>query len=82
MTEIEDAARANSPDARADHLLDQMSLDEQIGLLHGHMPRLMRDKPEHVQIAAGWVPGLVLYLVANEGTTEHNKNNIDKAFNN
>lgn len=58
MSVIDDAERANSPDARADHLLDQMSLDEQIGLLHGHMPRLMRDKPGHVQIAAGWVPGL------------------------
>ena len=48
----------NSPDARAEQLLDQMSLEEQIGLLHGHMPRLMGDKPEQVQIAAGWVPGL------------------------
>ena len=58
MTGINGAPRPNSPDARANELLDQMSLDEQIGLLHGHMPRLMRDKPEHVQIAAGWVPGL------------------------
>ena len=53
-----DAPLPNSPDARAEQLLDQMSLEEQIGLLHGHMPRLMGDKPEQVQIAAGWVPGL------------------------
>lgn len=50
--------RANSPDARAEQLLDQMSLDEQIGLLNGHMPRLMRERPDHVPSAAGWVPGL------------------------
>lgn len=46
------------PDLRAEALLDQMSLDEQIGLLSGHMPLVMKPRPEGVQKSAGWVPGL------------------------
>jgi beta-glucosidase len=48
----------NDPDARAAALLDQMSLDEQIGILSGHMPLVMKPRPEGVQKCAGWVPGL------------------------
>ena len=47
-----------TPDARAEQLLDQMSLDEQIGLLSGHMPLVMKPRPEGVPRCAGWVPGL------------------------
>lgn len=49
---------AGDPDARASALLDQMSVEEQIGLLHGHMPLVMKPRPEGVQKCAGWVPGL------------------------
>lgn len=48
----------DDPDARAAALLDQMSLDEQIGLLSGHMPLVMKPRPDGVQKSAGWVPGL------------------------
>ena len=47
-----------SPDARAERLLDQMSLDEQIDLLSGHMPLVMKPRPDGVPRCAGWVPGL------------------------
>lgn len=46
------------PDASAAALLDQMTLDEQIGILSGHMPLVMKPRPEGVQKSAGWVPGL------------------------
>ena len=46
-----------SPDRRADLLLQRMSLDEQIALLHGHMPILMRPAPAGVIRSAGWIPG-------------------------
>jgi beta-glucosidase len=48
---------AGDPDARASALLDRMSLDEQIALLHGHMPLVMKPRPQGVQKCAGWVPG-------------------------
>lgn len=48
---------AGDPDARAAALLDRMSLDEQIALLHGHMPLVMKPRPQGVQKSAGWVPG-------------------------
>ncbi len=48
---------AGDPDARAAALLDRMSLDEQIALLHGHMPLVMKPRPQGVQKCAGWVPG-------------------------
>ena len=36
-----------------------MTLDQQIALLHGQMPVFMGPKkPAHVQISAGWMPGL------------------------
>jgi beta-glucosidase len=46
------------PDARAAALLDQMSLDEQIGLLHGDFPLMMKPRPDGVQRSAGYVAGL------------------------
>ena len=46
-----------SPDRRADLLLQRMSLDEQIALLHGHMPVLMKAVPPGVIRSAGWIPG-------------------------
>ena len=50
-----------SPDQRADLLLNRMSLDEQVALLHGHMPVLMKPAPPGVIRAAGWVPGQPKY---------------------
>ena len=48
-----------SPDARADLVLALLSLDQQIALLHGEMPVFMGAKrPAHVQISAGYMPGL------------------------
>lgn len=47
-----------TPDRRADLVLDRMSLDEQITLLHGYFPIMMRPMPEGVQRSAGYVPGL------------------------
>ena len=44
------------PDQRAELLLDHMELDEQIRLLHGHFPAMMKDRPAGVQISAGYVP--------------------------
>src|SRR4051812_15312438 len=47
------------PDRRADLVLDRLSPDQQIALLHGSMPALMRaKKPAHVQISAGYLPGI------------------------
>lgn len=48
-----------SPDRRADLVIAQMTLDEQIALLHGSMPRFMGpEKPAHVVISAGYIPGV------------------------
>jgi beta-glucosidase len=47
-----------SPDRRADLVIGQMSLDEQIGLLHGVFPRLMAKPPAGSIPSAGYVPGL------------------------
>ena len=46
-----------SPDKRADLLLKRMSLDEQVALLHGHFPVIMRPPPQGVPASAGWIPG-------------------------
>jgi beta-glucosidase len=50
-----------SPDRRADLLLQHMSLDEQIALLHGHFPVIMRPPPTGVPASAGWIPGQPKY---------------------
>jgi beta-glucosidase len=52
-----------TPDQRADLLLNRMSLDEQIALLHGHMPVLMKAVPPGVPRSAGWIPGQPKYGV-------------------
>jgi beta-glucosidase len=47
------------PDARAELVLARLSLDQQIALLHGAMPVFLGPKkPAHVQLSAGWLPGL------------------------
>ena len=46
-----------SPDRRADLLLRRMSLDEQIALLHGHFPVLMKTRPPGIPMSAGYIPG-------------------------
>ena len=46
-----------SPDRRADLLLQRMSLDEQIALLHGHFPVLMKSRPAGTPLSAGLIPG-------------------------
>ena len=50
-----------SPDRRAELLLQRMSLDEQVALLHGHFPVIMRPPPEGVPASAGWFPGRPKY---------------------
>jgi beta-glucosidase len=47
-----------SPDRRAELLLQHMTLDEQVSLLHGHMPQFMRPMPAGVTVSAGYVPGI------------------------
>ncbi|WP_372783388.1 beta-glucosidase [Phenylobacterium sp.] len=47
-----------SPDRRADLVIGQMNLDEQVGLLHGVFPRLMAKPPAGSIPSAGYVPGL------------------------
>jgi len=46
------------PDARAELVLKQMTLDEQIRLLHGQFPTFMGKRPPGVQMSAGYVPGI------------------------
>jgi beta-glucosidase len=50
-----------SPDRRAELLLQRMSLEEQIALLHGHFPQLMRPPPEAATFTAGLIPGQPKY---------------------
>ncbi|HEV7384114.1 MAG TPA: glycosyl hydrolase, partial [Phenylobacterium sp.] len=48
-----------SPDARAELVLARLSLDQQIALLHGHMPVFMGPKkPPGVVLSAGYLPGV------------------------
>jgi len=47
------------PDRRADLVLEKLSLDQQLALLHGEMPMFMgARKPAGVSISAGYLPGL------------------------
>src|SRR4051812_44226116 len=47
-----------TPERRADLLLDQMTLDEQIALLHGSVPGLVTTGPPPGSLSsAGFVPG-------------------------
>ncbi|MDB5417726.1 MAG: beta-glucosidase [Phenylobacterium sp.] len=47
-----------SPDARADALIAHMTIDEQIALLHGVMPSLLKSLPPGVVHSAGYIAGL------------------------
>jgi beta-glucosidase len=46
------------PDRRAELVLGQMTLDDQIALLHGEFPIFMKARPKDVQISAGYFPGV------------------------
>ncbi len=46
------------PDKRADLVLDQMTLDEQILLVHGEFPRVAKVMPQGALSSAGFVPGI------------------------
>src|SRR5512138_855268 len=46
------------PDARAEALVEQMTLDEKIRLVHGNYPNQMPVRPEGVPMSAGYVPGI------------------------
>ncbi len=50
-----------SPDRRADLLLGRMSLAEQIALLHGHFPVLMKSRPPGIPMSAGYIPAQPKY---------------------
>jgi beta-glucosidase len=52
------ADKAKSPDARADLLLQAMSQDEKIAVLHGVFPRVMKPLPPGVVSSAGYVAGI------------------------
>jgi len=52
------APKGASPDARADALIAQMTVDEQIALLHGVLPSLMHPLPPGTVHSAGYIPGL------------------------
>ena len=47
-----------SPDRRADLVLQRMSLDDEIGLLHSDFPLFLRLLPPGVMKSAGYVPGI------------------------
>ncbi len=50
-----------SPDRRAELLLQRMSLDDQVALLHGHFPIIMRPPPQGVPASAGYFPAQPKY---------------------
>ncbi|MES2340283.1 MAG: glycoside hydrolase family 3 C-terminal domain-containing protein [Pseudomonadota bacterium] len=47
-----------SPDARAKLLIDQLTLDEMISLLHGPMPAMVNPPPADAAMGAGYIPGV------------------------
>ncbi|HEX5377209.1 MAG TPA: glycoside hydrolase family 3 C-terminal domain-containing protein [Phenylobacterium sp.] len=47
-----------SPDARADLLIAELTLDEMISLVHGPMPNLMQAPPADSARGAGYIPGV------------------------
>lgn len=52
------AKSKDSPDARAQALVDRMTLDEQIRLLHGPLPSFLNPMPPGLVHSAGWIPGI------------------------
>ena len=47
-----------SPDARAQLLIQELTLDEMISLLHGPMPALVSPPPADAAMGAGYIPGV------------------------
>jgi beta-glucosidase len=52
--------RSLSPDRRADLLMEQLTLDEKLGLVHGDAPYAGQAtrQPERSLGGAGWIPGI------------------------
>ena len=50
--------RSLSADARASLLVEALTLDEMIRLVHGPMPRLMETPPEGAAMGAGYIYGI------------------------
>lgn len=50
--------KALSPDARADLLIAELTLDEMISLVHGPMPALLESPPADAAMGAGYIPGV------------------------
>ena len=50
--------KALSPDARAELLIEQLTLDEMISLVHGPMPTMMATPPSDSVLGAGYIPGV------------------------
>jgi len=50
--------RSLTPDARAALLVEQLTLDEMISLVHGPMPALMETPPADAAMGAGYIPGV------------------------
>ncbi|UTP40159.1 beta-glucosidase [Phenylobacterium sp. LH3H17] len=49
---------ALSPDARAELLIAELTLDEMISLVHGPMPALVSSPPADAAMGAGYIPGV------------------------
>ncbi|WP_332773744.1 beta-glucosidase family protein [Phenylobacterium sp.] len=47
-----------SPDARAELLIAELTLDEMISLVHGPMPALVNPPPADAAMGAGYIPGV------------------------
>ena len=47
-----------SPDERAALLIEQLTLDEMISLVHGPMPALLKTPPADAAMGAGYIPGV------------------------
>lgn len=50
--------KALSPDARAELLIAELTLDEMISLVHGPMPALVSSPPADAAMGAGYIPGV------------------------
>lgn len=50
--------KSRTPDERAALLIEQLTLDEMISLVHGPMPALLETPPEDAAMGAGYIPGV------------------------
>ena len=50
--------KSRSPDERAALLIEQLTLDEMISLVHGPMPTLLENPPADAAMGAGYIPGV------------------------